>query len=678
MEKKLRNLSGRNSVRGLLTLLLLAFFGPQFGFSQSPQSQTFESSPSFNPTAEAGPGIVANYPGQSAQTPALWDIQFSFNLGDTLGVGGIAGAVWTGTEFWVSIWSNDTLYSVDQNGSLISKFVVPGLSGTRSLTTDGTNIYAGNASTTVTIINPATKLATGSITVPVAARHCAYDATLNSGAGGLWVGNWGTDIVGVSLSGTTLATITAATHGLTGMYGSAIDNQTAGGPYLWVFDQSTSASSSDIVRLQLPGGMPTLVSHDVMSDIGLGSTSGLAGGLFITNGLVSGQWTIGGMLQSSPNNMLFGYELNDFVQPAVDAEMTSASHDLGFTQIPLDHAGALVFNGEITNKGTDALAAYDFITEVFSGATQVSISTISGTNLASGATVPMSSSSFALSSTGVYDVLLYVNVTGTQVDTVIGNDTIYYTLEITDSTFARDNGISSGNGYTVSTTSSGLAATSYTLAVADTLSSIYIRLENPVPNDTTYGVVYSISGGLPFQLIAQGNNHIISGSSNDIVLEFPNGVPLAAGEYVFGCYEGFNTGISLSQSSSVYTQGTNFYWTPANGWSNSNIQTARFIRPNFGIPFGVSVDPDKDISGSVVFFPNPTNGMLHLQFKLEEPGLADIQISNTIGQLLKEIKGEYVHQGLSHLDLSDLPAGMYLIKVETEQGSVSQRINVMN
>lgn len=645
------------------------------GFAQFTQSG-LEIAPSFDPTAEAAPGLTPAYPGQSALTPALWDIQFSYSVADTLGAGALAGAIWTGTEFWISRWNADSLFTLDMNGSVTSRFVVPGLTGVRSLTWDGTNIYAGTAATTVAIVNPVTKTLTGTITTPVIARHCTYDSTLNSGAGGLWVGNWNTDIVAVAMNGSTLATIPASTHGLAGMYGSAFDNQTAGGPYLWIFNQG-GANNSDIVRLQLPGGTPTIVVHDVMSDIGLGSTSGLAGGLFITDGLVANKWTLGGLIQSQPSNILFGYELNDFIQPAVDAQLTTARHTSGFTQIPLNHAGNVAFEGNITNKGSDPLTTFGLVTQIWSGATLIASDTATGSNLAPNASTTLTSAGFNFLSKGSFDVILYADVMGTQSDTVNFNDTTYYGLTITDSTFSRDNGIPTGTGYTISATSNGYAVTTFTLSVDDTLSSITIGLQTPTPGDTTYGVVTSLSSGFPFQVLALGKVYVITGATNDMVLRFPGGVALPAGEYAFGCYEGVNTGIGLAQSNSVYTPGSNFFYTPANGWSQSNIQTSRWIHPNFGSDFGVSVDPDHDLSGNVTFYPNPTEGTLNLMFSLEDPARADITVANLQGKVMMNVNNKYVHKGTTQMDLSQLPAGMYLVKVQTEQGAVTQRINVM-
>lgn len=246
------------------------------------------------------------------ETKALWDIQFNHNV-TTAASGdlGMAGSIFFNNEFWVSRWGSDTLYRFSNTGALVSEFTISGLTGVRGLTTDGTYIYASANSTTIYRINPANStLAAPHIAAPSAARFCTYDATLNAGAGGFWIGNFSTDITAISMTGTTLSSIPAATHGLTGMYGAAVDNFTAGGPFIWIFDQG-GASATRLVQLNRTTGAQTGLIHDVMADVGAANslTSGLAGGCFISNQIVSGQVTLGGIIQGTPANVLFGYQL---------------------------------------------------------------------------------------------------------------------------------------------------------------------------------------------------------------------------------------------------------------------------------------------------------------------------------------------------------------------------------
>jgi hypothetical protein len=241
----------------------------------------------------------------------MWDILFNHDITTPTGSTGCAGVCYFNGEIWVSKWASDTLMRFTPAGALIEKFFIGGLTGVRSLTTDGTYLYAGPNSTTIYRIDPVSKtLAPPHITVADNARWITFDQSLNSNAGGFWYGNFGTDINAVSMTGTVLTTIPAATHGLLGMYGAAYDGVSPGGPYLWIFDQG-GTNTCDIVALNLPAGTPSAYMHDAFTDVGVGLSmaSGLAGGLSLSTTISSGNIALMGIIQGTPN-ALFAYDLD--------------------------------------------------------------------------------------------------------------------------------------------------------------------------------------------------------------------------------------------------------------------------------------------------------------------------------------------------------------------------------
>ena len=165
------------------------------------------------------------------QDKALWDIQLDT---DPTATGpALAGVAWTGTEFWVAEWNSNTLYTLSAAGASTGSFTITGVTGTRSITTDGTSMYIGTAGTSIYQINIASKTLTSTISTSVpSCRYLTYDPALNGGSGGFWTGVYGSDMVAVSMTGTTLSTITSGTHGLAGVYGLAHDNYSIGGPFL--------------------------------------------------------------------------------------------------------------------------------------------------------------------------------------------------------------------------------------------------------------------------------------------------------------------------------------------------------------------------------------------------------------------------------------------------------------
>ena len=243
---------------------------------------------------------------------ATWDIQFSFDLQAASGALGNAGAEFDGTFYYSTRWATNLIHRYDTTGALMEEFSIPGVSGLRDLAFDGTFMYGGAAGNTIYMMDFNTKQLIGTIPSPVAVRHIAYD----SGNDAFWVGNWSTDIYLVDRNGATLNVIPAATHGTTSNYGSAYDNYTDGGPYLWVFSQGAGAGTPQIIyQLDLAaGGTQTGVSHDVTADFP--GASNIAGGLWIGEGVVPGTVSIGGTLQGQPD-MFFVYELTVTEQPWV-------------------------------------------------------------------------------------------------------------------------------------------------------------------------------------------------------------------------------------------------------------------------------------------------------------------------------------------------------------------------
>ena len=273
---------------------------------------------------------------------AMWTIQLDVDP-TTLGVS-LAGVMWTGTEFWCAKWNSADIYTADSSGTLTGNFTIPGVSGARSFTTDSTHIYIGAAGGSIYKIDPVTRTLVSTISTSVAScRYVTYDPTLNSNAGGFWTGAYGSDITAVSMTGTTLSTISSATHGLTGIYGMAYDNFSNSGPSLWAFNQG----GADIIQLDMTGN-PTGLTHDANSDLGTGG--GLAGGLFICDNYFTGTTSMIGINQGES---LFSYELYAGYENCVApfgfsfSNLTSNSADLSWT----GSANALSYNLEYGISG---------------------------------------------------------------------------------------------------------------------------------------------------------------------------------------------------------------------------------------------------------------------------------------------------------------------------------------
>lgn len=527
-------------------------------------------------------------------TQAMWDIQFDYDLsvGSNIG-GGLAGAIYTGNEFWVSQWNSDTLIRYDAAGNFLQKFTLPGVAQIRGMTWDGVNIYAGNASGTVYQIDVASQVPVGTITLPagVTARFITYDASADAGNGGFWVGNFNTDITLVSRTGTALLTIGAATHGLTGMYGAAYDGVSVGGPYLWVFHQPGTPSQAVISQVDLATGMPTGVIRDAAADFGLAGA--LAGGLFISTGIVAGQTTLGGVLQSGPDH-LFGYEL-DFSPIQFDLNLQSFRPDNGYTIMPVTQIAPIMFDGEVVNQGLNSLDSVTVTVRVENYGTVVYTDSILYTNMASVASQTFSIGPFTpASDTGFYEVFATTRLAVTQPDQGPSNNDFSYAFIVSDSTYARDDATITGSlGVGAGPGVNSILGQNYTLANPGSVTSVSFFLNGPTSGDSIYVSIYDTdaTSGTPMTEIGTTDGYVITDAdTNGVFLTLPvngGGLALNASEYFFGVNE-TGSNITLATTTTLFTAGKtwlNWDTNPVGGWANNetfNFNVVYVLRPNFG------------------------------------------------------------------------------------------------
>ena len=292
---------------------------------------------------------------------AIWDVLLNFDVTALSGAAGNAGAEWDGTYIYSTRWASNFIHKYDASGTtLIEQFSIPGVSGLRDLAFDGTYMYGGATGNIIYQMDFTTKTLIGTISSPVAVRFIAYDIANDA----FWCGNWSDPPTLVSRTGTVLASFTT---GFAGQYGAAYDNVSAGGPYLWIFDQGAGAGLPQIIhQFNISSGTATGVTHDVMTDIGLGNTSAIAGGLFSMSDYASGIFSLGGLLQGTPDEM-FIYELALTGPPCPVGAPSNPSPPNGTTGVSLTGNTASWTNGTGTTQLELWFGVLGNLTQVYTG-----------------------------------------------------------------------------------------------------------------------------------------------------------------------------------------------------------------------------------------------------------------------------------------------------------------------
>ncbi|GAB5416927.1 MAG: hypothetical protein Crog4KO_17940 [Crocinitomicaceae bacterium] len=260
-----------------------------------------------------------------------------------------------------------------------------------------------------------------------------------------------------------------------------------------------------------------------------------------------------------------------------------------YTLTPITQVTAIGTDGVITNNGFATVTNANMTVNVYDGTMANVYSGTSNTvaTLAPGASSPVTAAGYVPTLTDVYTIEMISNIA--EVDGDLSNDTLTFTYVVTDSTFARDNGvlvgtlgIGAGNG--------GVIGQQYTLVNPDYLSTISFFLNNAagqITNDSIVATVYNMSGGLPNAVIAQTDTLVVVDLVDSLYTMPIAGGPfnLAAGDYMIAINEGDST-LTLAYTNDVVTPATTWITWPTSPllpWANSEdfgFNVSYIIRPN--------------------------------------------------------------------------------------------------
>ena len=270
--------------------------------------------------------------------------QFEFNIG-----GNCVAITSDGEYFYVLKNTGRNHLKYDLNGNLLNEFSITGVNtGLTTLTYDGRYFWGSKNLKTIYKIdmqaNP--PAVAGTISSPVSVLNCAYDPNADNSNGGLWVGGFFSDIVLLDLNGNELTRIPAATHGVGYLYGTAFDNFSEGGPYLWTVNSFTEEPW--IRRHHLPSGEPTGVEYSLWKEGIIGDWSSM-GGMLIMQDIIPGTTSL---VLTVQERRVIVFDLKG---------MEPTSHDIGVFSIEMlptyPNISNYFITGRIKNFGTETITS---------------------------------------------------------------------------------------------------------------------------------------------------------------------------------------------------------------------------------------------------------------------------------------------------------------------------------
>ena len=120
--------------------------------------------------------------------------------------------------------------------------------------------------------------------------------------------------------------------------------------------------------------------------------------------------------------------------------------------------------------------------------------------------------------------------------------------------------------------------------------------------------------------------------------------------------ESINIGFDTSDDNSQY----NFY-DVGYGWENSSMKGSLMIRPALGGDMAFVKEEDAKQNSRLGLYPNPSKNTINIG-ELEAETCEEIMIFDMTGRLMKHFSNDV------NLDVSDLPTGLYMMRVVTEEG----------
>ena len=279
---------------------------------------------------------------------------------------------------------------------------------------------------------------------------------------------------------------------------------------------------------------------------------------------------------------------------AFDAAMSNPDDE--YTLVPLTQITILGANGLITNTGSSAVTNANMTVNVYNGLMANVYTGTSNTvpSILVGSSSPVTALGYTPTLIDVYTVEMISNIA--ELDGDITNDTVYATYAVTDSTYARDNGVIT-NLLGVGVGATALIGQNFELVAMDTMTTVsfFVAPGAPGLGDSVSVSIYNTAGGIPTTEIGLSDMYLLTTADTvaagafltlGVTDLFSNPLILPTGTYYIAANE-YNTvdNMALGFTSAIFTPNT--AWISINGGAFATSEGLGFpgayvIRPNFG------------------------------------------------------------------------------------------------
>lgn len=257
-----------------------------------------------------------------------------------------------------------------------------------------------------------------------------------------------------------------------------------------------------------------------------------------------------------------------------------------FTMIPEFHASSIPIKGEVSNVGSNLATNVSLTVNVYNGSfAQVYSNTTTPQDIPTGSEIDFNLPAF---NPGGVDFYTFEYISNLSNDQDRSNDTLYWSVMVTDSTMARDDdqranvlGIGAGNG--------GVLGQTFILDAPDFISSVSCNMD-VTAGQPYFAEIYNFNG-LPTSVIARTDT-FVSQVDTTMTVWLPvagGAVYLPLDTFYVGIPEP-DTALNVGVSNNVFTpKSTWLDWptNPFNSWSNNedfSFNVVYMLRANLEKP----------------------------------------------------------------------------------------------